>query len=201
MSAYKDLLLATNNTKKVQEIRQILGNSYTGRIFTAAEFPSVPEPEETGSTFAENAKIKSDYYWTHTGLISLADDSGLVVDALDGRPGVFSARYAETDELRITKLLTEMQLAPSSARTARFQCAICVTLSSERHLEQAGALEGYIGIIPKGAHGFGYDPIFHVGNGDRTLAELQPEEKNSVSHRAEAMKKVQADLLNALMFV
>jgi len=198
MSAVKNLLLATNNPKKIKEIREILGNEYNGRIFTAADFPELPEPEETGSTFSENARIKADYYSNHTGLISLADDSGLIVDALNGRPGVFSARYAPSEDLRITKLLAELTNVPELQRTARFACAICVAIPGRSHLEKDGTLEGHIATERKGTNGFGYDPIFLVDAGTRTLAEFSAEEKNLISHRGVAMKKIKADLLNAL---
>lgn len=198
MSAVKDLLLATNNPKKLKEIREILGNRYNGTIFCAADFPDLPEPEETGSTFEENARLKADYYATRTGLVSLADDSGLVVEALKGRPGVYSARYAETEDLRIEKLLKELADVPGPERTARFVSAMCATLPGGTRLEQRGILEGRIGYERRGANGFGYDPVFIVPPGDLTLAELTAEEKNSVSHRAQAMKKIQPALLNAL---
>ncbi len=199
MTAVNDLLLATNNSKKIQEIRQILKNGYSGRIYCAADFPALPEPEETATTFEENARIKADYYFHHTGIISLADDSGLAVDALGGRPGVLSARYADSDELRIARLLTELHNVPPARRTARFICAICITVAEGNHLEQSGKLEGQIGAAPKGEHGFGYDHIFQLENSEQTLAELTADQKNSISHRALAMKKVQADLLNALI--
>ncbi len=199
MTAVNDLLLATNNSKKIQEIRQILGIGFAGRILCAADFPELPEPEETGTTFLENARLKADYYCSRTGLISLADDSGLVVDALGGRPGVYSARYAETEALRISKLISELDDVPPPLRTARFECALCVALPGGKYIEQTGTLEGRIAHFPKGSHGFGYDPVFLVGDTESTLAELPATEKNSISHRAVAMKKIQADLLNALI--
>ncbi len=198
MSAVKDLLLATNNSKKLKEIREILGKEYTGTIYSASDFPALPEPEETGTTFEANARLKADYYCAHTGLISLADDSGLVVDALDGRPGVYSARYAETEDLRIEKLLFELKDVPDPLRTARFVCAICVSLPNGDRFEESGTLEGRIGFSRTGSFGFGYDPVFLVGTGTSSLAELLPEEKNSISHRGQAMKKIQPLLLNAL---
>ena len=198
MSAVKDLLLATNNPKKIKEMREILGSEYGGRILAAADFPEIPEPEETGATFGENARIKADFYAKHTGLISLADDSGLIVDALGGRPGVFSARYAATEELRIEKLLAELADVPDRDRTARFACAICVAIPGNAYLERTGTLEGRIGRERRGNHGFGYDPVFLVGTESRTLAEFSPEEKNLISHRGVAMKKIKADLLIAL---
>ncbi len=198
MSALNDLLLATNNPKKLKEIREILENRFSGKIYCAADFPQIDDPEETGSTFEENARLKADYYASHTGLLALADDSGLVVDALGGRPGVYSARYAPTDKERIEKLLTEVRESGSEDRSARFVCAVCVSLPDGTRLEQTGVLEGRIAFEPRGSHGFGYDPVFLVGSSTQTLAELDAETKNSISHRGQAMKKIQADLLNAL---
>ena len=198
MSAANDLLLATNNPKKVQEIRGILGSEFSGKILIAADFPQFSDPEETGSTFAENARLKAQYYATRTGLASLADDSGLVVDALGGRPGVHSARYAPTDTERIEKLLNELKDSGTTDRSARFVCAMCLCLPDSRVFEQTGVLEGEIGLEPRGCHGFGYDPVFIVKGGPSTLAELDPEVKNSISHRGQAMKKIRPDLLNAL---
>lgn len=198
MTVLKDLLLATNNSKKLKEIREILGDSYKGNIFSAAEFPQYSEPEENGATFEENARLKARYYAERTGHITLADDSGLCVDALSGRPGVQSARYAETDRLRIEKLLHELQGIPAEKRTARFQCTICVAFPDGTYFTEDGVLEGRIGTFPRGDHGFGYDPIFLVEGSDKTLAEIPANEKNLISHRGQAMKKIRANLLNAL---
>lgn len=198
MTVLKDLLLATNNSKKLKEIREILGEAYTGSIFSAADFPNFPEPEENGTTFQENARLKAVYYAERTGHITLADDSGLCVDALDGRPGVKSARYAETEQLRIEKLLQELQDVPAEKRTARFQCTICVAFPDGTYFAEDGILEGRIGTHPRGDQGFGYDPIFLVEGSDQTLAEISADQKNLISHRGQAMKKIRANLLNAL---
>ena len=199
MSAVNDLLLATNNSKKLKEIRATLGSDFTGKIFCAADFPEIEEPEETGTTFLENARIKARYYCEATGLYTLADDSGLEVDALNGRPGVRSARYADSDEARISKLLGEMKDIPDSQRTARFVCALCLAIpGSDTYVEQQGTLEGWIGTRALGENGFGYDPIFHLAETGQTLAEIDAETKNSISHRAVAMKKLYAQLIDAL---
>lgn len=195
MSAVTDLLLATNNSKKLTEIRAIVCEIVSGRILAAADFPELPEPEETGTTFAENARIKADAYCAATGLPTLADDSGLAVDALDGRPGVYSARYAPTDAEKISKLLKELEAAPPEQRTARFVCALCLSMPGGLHVEVQGTLEGTIGYEPTGSHGFGYDPVFLVTGHDKTLAELPPEVKNSLSHRAVAIQKLKTRLL------
>lgn len=199
MSAVSDLLLATNNSKKLKEIRATLGDDFTGRLLCAADFPELQEPEETGITFAENARLKADYYCTETGLITLADDSGLVVDAMGGRPGVHSARYAPSDSERIEKLLTELKDIEPENRTARFVCALCVAIPGGGiYIEEHGTMEGAIAAEPAGTNGFGYDPVFLVAGRGITLAELDPELKNSISHRGVAMKKLRAALLNAL---
>lgn len=202
MSAVSDLLLATNNSKKLKEIRATLGNDFTGRILCAADFPEFPEPEETGITFAENARIKADYYCNATGLLTLADDSGLLVDALGGRPGVHSARYAPTDQERIEKLLAELNGIAPENRTARFVCALCAAIpGGGSYIEEEGTMEGAIGLTPAGNNGFGYDPIFLVAGRGISLAELDPELKNSISHRGNAMKKLRIPLLKALQNV
>lgn len=198
MPTFQNLLLATNNVKKVKELREILGNSYNGEILTAADFPNIPDPEETGATFAENARLKAEWYQQRTGMTCIADDSGLVVDALGGRPGIYSARYAPTDAERISKMLKELDAVPADKRTARFVCALCVVTANGQILEETGTLEGRIGFAPAGDHGFGYDPIFLVHSGETTLAQLAPEEKNLLSHRGQAMKKISRHLLNAL---
>lgn len=198
MSAAKDLLLATNNPKKIKEIREILGIGYTGNILCASDYSDIAEPEESGKTFADNARLKAEYYCKHTGLISLADDSGLVVDAMDGRPGVHSARYAETEPLRIAKMLGELLGVEAKDRTARFECALCVAMPGGTLIQTHGTLEGSIAFEARGSQGFGYDPIFLVGNSDRTLAEFSAAEKNSISHRSVAMKKIEFALLDAL---
>jgi XTP/dITP diphosphohydrolase len=195
MSAVTDLLLATNNSKKLQEIRLILGEDFHGKIYAAGDFAQVNEPEETGSTFAENARLKAEHYARATRLPALADDSGLVVDALGGRPGVYSARYAPTDGEKITRLLEEMKSVPEGERSARFVCALCLSLPDGRFIEVEGTLEGSIGDAPTGNMGFGYDPVFVVASGEQTLAELEPGVKNSISHRASAMKKLRPHLL------
>lgn len=195
MSLITNLLLATNNRKKLIEMRAILQGAVSGEILSAADFPAIPEPEETGATFAENARLKAAHYCHHTGLTALADDSGLVVDALNGRPGVHSARYAPTDEERITKLLGELRGVPDADRTARFVCAIALARPDGSFVEAEGTLEGAIGHSPTGKHGFGYDPIFLVDGTEQTLAELPPDVKNSISHRARALQK-----LNTLLY-
>jgi XTP/dITP diphosphohydrolase len=183
------LLLATSNSGKIAEIQSLLSDldlQFSG----ASEFPHIESPEETGSTFSENAHLKAEYYFRKTGFPALADDSGLVVDALDGAPGVQSARYASTDELRIKKLLAELDdLNAPEPRTARFVCAICL-FGPDGPLEVEGIVEGRILREPRGSGGFGYDPIFLYPPAGKSFAELSRAEKNRVSHRANALVKL-----------
>jgi XTP/dITP diphosphohydrolase len=182
------LLLATRNYKKLEEMQAILGPAGI-EVLPSSEFPEVDEPEEHGETFAENARHKALWYSQHTGLPALADDSGLMVDALGGRPGVRSSRYAATDQERNAKLLAEMADVPAMQRTARFVCAMALADGGAVVAEAQGVFEGAIGYTLRGAFGFGYDPVFVLGDG-RHLAELPPESKNRISHRGLAMQRI-----------
>lgn len=145
--------------------------------------------EETGNTFEENATLKANEYAAMSGLMSLADDSGLEVDALDGEPGVYSARYAgqdATDADRVNYLLAKIKDVPWEKRTARFRCVIAITLPDDKIELCYGTCDGYITYAPKGTNGFGYDPIFYLPELNKTMAELTLEEKSSVSHRGKA---------------
>lgn len=204
------LLLATGNRHKVGEMDAILRGLLGGvafRTLCAADFPDVEEPEETGETFVENALIKAHSYARATGLLALADDSGLVVDALDGRPGVRSARYAETPAGRIERVLAELEGVPAERRAARFVCVAALADPRGPAHVREGRVEGRIGFEPRGAGGFGYDPIFvptaepegDPANGEgRTLAEYGEEEKNAVSHRGRALVEIAGELRRAL---
>lgn len=183
------LLLATKNAKKVKEMRAILqGAGVSLDVVSAVDFPEIPEPDETGETFEANAILKAEYYSRHSGLAALADDSGLVVDALDGRPGVHSSRYAPTDAERISRLLREMDEVPEPRRTARFRCIMALVKDGEVVAITDGALEGSIGHESRGQYGFGYDPVFEVAELNCTLAEAAPEQKNAISHRGRALE-------------
>src|SRR5262245_33677457 len=193
-SAIPPLLIATTNKGKVAEIASLLEGSGR-RAIGLEDLPQVPPPvEETGTTFVENALIKADYYHAATGLLTLADDSGLEVDALDGRPGVYSARYggeglSSADQIAL--LLEEMKDVPEEKRTARFVCGIALVgpkreTAIRRTFE--GRCEGRIAFAPHGAGGFGYDPIFIDAELGRTFAELSREEKSSRSHRGKALR-------------
>lgn len=203
------LLIATGNRHKAEEMAAILHRLLPDapfRLLTTADFPGVPEPEETGATFLENAAIKAHAYARATGALALADDSGLVVDALDGRPGVRSARYAETPEARIARVLSELEGVADEARGARFACVAALARPDGAVELREGSLEGRIVREPRGAGGFGYDPIFApvaspAGDPNatgRTLAEYSEAEKNGVSHRARALEAIADALREAL---
>lgn len=150
------------------------------------------EVEESGQTFEENASLKARYWADRTGLLTLADDSGLEVDALAGAPGVLSARYAgeeATDEERNALLLQRLAGVPAARRTARFRCVIALAEPHGRLELCEGVCEGLIASEPKGSHGFGYDPVFFLPGFGKTMAELAPEEKNRISHRSRAIAK------------
>jgi XTP/dITP diphosphohydrolase len=182
------LVLATNNDHKVRELLELLDNANNIKLQRAADFPDVAGPEENGATFLENATAKAVHYAAATGLPALADDSGLVVDALGGRPGVTSARYAPTSAERNTKLLAEMAGVPDGKRSARFVCAMVLALPSGETEATEGVLEGAIGYEERGVQGFGYDPIFHVTELGCHLAEVASVQKNAISHRGKALR-------------
>jgi XTP/dITP diphosphohydrolase len=161
-------------------------------VIGLSELPHLPPTvEETGSTFIENALIKAEHYHQQTNLITLADDSGLVVDALGGRPGIYSARYGGeglSNEQQIVKLLEELKNVPQSLRTARFVCSIALAGPGWRRTFEESC-EGLIAFEPRGSGGFGYDPIFFDPQVGRTFAELTPEEKSARSHRGKALRE------------
>lgn len=186
-------VIATHNAKKLKELKRIL----EPLGFDAVIREDLPEVEETGTTFAENALLKAESACKVTGMPAIADDSGLVVDALGGAPGVYSARYAgegATDRQRYEKLLEELREVPTEQRTARFVSAVCCVFPDEKILTAEGACEGIIAFGPKGEGGFGYDPIFLVG--ERSYAEMTAEEKDSISHRGRALAKLAQELEN-----
>jgi XTP/dITP diphosphohydrolase len=194
------LLVATHNPGKIREYQALLADLPLAVTWLDAEQIAF-DVEETGSTFAENALLKARAYAEATGLWTWADDSGLEIDALDGRPGVFSARYAgpgATDADRYNKVLAELAAFPPEAWTARFRCAVALVEPSGRaHVVEAD-FPGMITTTPRGAHGFGYDPIFYLPELGQTLAELPPEVKNRISHRAQAAQAAH-DLLLTLV--
>jgi XTP/dITP diphosphohydrolase len=190
-----EFIIATNNQKKLVELSRIL-NPLGIKAISAKEAGVVlDDVEETGTTFAENAFLKANAAFQKTGMAAVADDSGLSVDYLDGRPGVYSARYAgenATDEDRYNKLLEEMKDAPKDCRKAHFTSAICCILPNGQKIEVEGRCEGEIAFEPFGNGGFGYDPVF-IYNG-KSYAELTAEEKDAVSHRGKALRKLQSEL-------
>ena len=185
-------VIASNNKKKIAELDRIL--SPLGIYAKTAEQLGKEsiEVEETGTTFAENAELKAKAMCEHTGMPAIADDSGLVVDALGGQPGVYSARYAgegASDAEKIDKLLGELIKTGSSDRSARFECVICCYFPNGEKIFARGACEGTIGYAPRGNNGFGYDPIFFV-EGNKTFAELSDHQKDLISHRGKALKEL-----------
>lgn len=183
------IVLATGNPGKVREIRRILGELGV-EVVPQTEL-GVGDADETGSSFVENALIKARHASLMTGLPAIADDSGLVVDALDGRPGVYSARYSgagATDESNIDKLLQELEGVPDDKRTAAFHCcAVYVSADDSTSLVAEGRWPGRILAERRGTGGFGYDPVFYDPECGRTAAELGPELKNALSHRGKAL--------------
>jgi len=197
---HRDLVLATRNRHKGNELASLLADLPV-RIRTMDEFPDVPDVVEDGDTCEANAIKKARAVSDATGLMAVADDTGLEVDALDGRPGVYAARYAgpqATYEDNCRKLLGEMAGVPLDRRTARFVTVAAVALPSQTVEVMTGRLEGLISERPAGARGFGYDPVFYVPELGKTLAELSSEEKNRISHRAKAFAQVRDLLQNRL---
>ena len=192
MREHTELLVATNNKGKVGELSQLLSD-FPLRLRLLGEFPDIVEAEETGETFAENATIKALHYSARSGLLTLSDDSGLVVDALNGAPGVRSARYAGREATyaeRMSKLLGELNAAGDLKRRARFVCVIAVADPAAGTLHTfEGACEGRIARAPRGTGGFGYDPLFIPDGHDRTFGELPAEVKHTLSHRAHALQQ------------
>lgn len=181
------LVFATRNAGKLAELRAL---ARAGFEVLSAEDAKLAEVEEDRPTFAGNARKKAEAAARATGLPAVADDSGLCVDALDGRPGVYSARYAPgTDADRIAKLLGELKDVPDPKRGAGFRCALCLALPSGPVHEVEGECPGVIGRAPRGTNGFGYDPVFVLPNG-RTMAELSRDEKSAISHRGRAFEKL-----------
>lgn len=181
------LIVATNNAHKLVEFGRILAPLGI-EVHSQKEYCPDLDVEETGTTFAANARLKAEAVYKATGLMAVADDSGLCVDALDGAPGVYSARYAgenATDAQKIGKLLDEMKDVPEEKRTARFVSAICC-IGPDLLLECEGVCEGTIGYECRGEGGFGYDPIFYVDG--RSYSEMSGEEKDAISHRGRALR-------------
>jgi len=191
----KQFTVATTNPNKIHEIRSALEHLTDWQAIPQAD--TLPPVEETGSTFVENAILKAVQVSGMVDGLVLGDDSGLCVDALDGRPGIFSARYAETAGARIHRVLTEMINVPKGRRHARFICALALARNRSLIWTTEGRVEGEIGFEPSGTGGFGYDPIFRLPHLGLTMAELTLEEKNKISHRGLALQRL-AVYLNSL---
>ncbi len=200
----RHLVLATTNPGKLREIRGVLAGLDI-EVSTLQDFPGVPEAEEHGATFAENARAKALHYANATGRLVVAEDSGLEIDALDGAPGVQSARFAAAEAptypekfALIYRLLTER--SGSVGSTARFVCALALAEPARIAFEAEGRIEGHIVDPPRGTGGFGYDPIFYYPPFHATLAEVDGARKASVSHRGQAFRKLREHLLTSAEF-
>ena len=191
------LLLATNNTGKVKEFRNLLAG-IPFELVTPKEIGIVMDVDETGATYRENARLKACALATQSGLLTLADDSGIEIDALNGAPGVMSARYAgenASDAERVNFLLSKLKDVPQEKRTARFYCVIAIAHPDGKVEYCDGECKGTIAFEPSGASGFGYDPVFYLPEFGKAMAELTAEIKNRVSHRARAAQKAKMLLL------
>lgn len=188
----KKVMIATKNPGKAKEFADLF-QKYGIRVQSLLDMENSIDVEETGTTFAENAILKAETISERSGEAVIADDSGLVIDALDGRPGVYSARYAgleKNDLANIEKVLKELKGVPLEKRTARFVCVLAVAIPGEETLTFEGQCSGLITREKSGSNGFGYDPIFYLPEKGQTLAELTKQEKNLISHRAVALNQM-----------
>ena len=184
------LLVATTNTGKLREIRSLLGGSAV-ELITLRDLDPIEEPEETGATFEDNARLKALYYAARSGLTTVAEDSGLVVDGLDGEPGVRSARFLRSDASypeRFAEIFRRLAGPPAKNRAARFVCALAVVEGGAIVFEARGTVEGEIAQHARGTHGFGYDPIFYYPPYGATLADVAEDAKLAVAHRGQAFR-------------
>lgn len=196
----KTLLIATKNPGKIKEFEAMF-KKYGIIIQSLLDVDQSIDVEETGVTFKENAKLKAEQVANHFQAVTIADDSGLIVDALDGKPGVYSARYAgedKNDQANTEKVIEELQGVPYSERTARFCTVLAIAKPGKPTEYVEGYCEGFITESPQGSQGFGYDPIFYLPDYDKTMAQISREEKNKMSHRAQAMKQLEQYLPNLL---
>ncbi len=192
------LVFASSNKGKIKEMKQLL--AHTGiEVLTLTDIGFTQEIEETGTTFEENARIKALAVSRFSGLPAVSDDSGICIDALGGAPGVLSARYLGEDtpyEVKNRMVLEKLKDVPREKRTARYECCVCCVFPDGTEIVTHGTCEGLIANEPKGENGFGYDPIFLVG--DKTMAELSDDEKNRISHRAKAVNAFALELAKYL---
>ena len=189
------LVIASGNEGKIKEFQKLLEDF----PFNLLSQPFGFDIEETGKTFMENARIKAIAASKETGNISLADDSGLSVEALGGAPGIYSSRYANSDNERIEKLLAELKPFPN--RKAKFECALCIASGDKVLIEVTGFCEGIITFSKKGKNGFGYDPIFEVSGLGETFAEMNQNKKREIGHRGNAFKLLKPELQNLLTLI
>lgn len=195
-----DLLLASQNPGKLNEMRQLLGG-LPFRVLRPADLSIDEAPDETGATFMENAVIKARHYARRSGLLTVADDSGLSVDALGGGPGLYSSRFGgegASDDDRNRLLLDKLQGVPTEKRGARFTSAVAVARGEDAPFQAEETVEGRIAEEPRGPHGFGYDPVFFYPPFGRTFGEVAPEEKDRVSHRGKAFARLREFLASTL---
>ncbi len=195
MTDKNTILLATRNNGKIKELSKLLA-AFDITVVGLAQFPHLAEVEETGKSFEENALLKAAYASAGTGLVAVADDSGIVVDALEGQPGIYSARFSAepgleaTDERNNQKLLELLSGLPKQNRTARFCSVVAAVAPNGQRITAQGIWEGFVTTAPKGENGFGYDPLFLDPELGLTAAEMSPSEKNERSHRAKATQKL-----------
>jgi XTP/dITP diphosphohydrolase len=189
LATMNKIIIATRNRGKTEEIREILADLNIPISDLNDEGIGI-DIDENGESYKENALIKAREIYRLTQRVVISDDSGLEVDALGGRPGIHSARYAEDSKRRIEKLLSEMKGIPFERRRARFRCVACLFINENRYEFFEGTIEGYISEEPKGENGFGFDPVFFLKEYNRTMAEIPIEEKNRISHRARAFHKL-----------
>lgn len=195
------LLLATRNTKKLEELRRILAPKMPVEVLGLADVPAYDEVAESGATFADNALIKAVEAVKHTGLVTVADDSGLAVEALNGMPGVLSARWAgaaKNDAANLNLLLEQLADTPDERLGAAFVCAAALVTPDGSRIVREGRMPGRLIRRPRGENGFGYDPIFVAEGHQLTSAELEPAEKDAISHRGKALRELLPFIVQAL---
>lgn len=197
---HSHLLIATTNRGKLNEVRAMLDDLAVD-VETLDDFPDLPEPVEDQDTFEGNALVKARHYARLTGRLTLADDSGLEVDALGGKPGVHSARYAgdqRDDAANNAKVIAGLSGVPAAQRTARFRCALALVTGEQVVATSSGEVSGLIVDDPRGSNGFGYDPHFYVPEVGMTAAEMPPDRKNQISHRSAALRAIRPSLQQIL---
>jgi XTP/dITP diphosphohydrolase len=198
----RKLVLATHNSGKIQEFQRLIAEFVSDvQVLGLKDFPDMPDIAETGKTFIENSLLKAHGICEFTKLPTLADDSGLCIDYLNGDPGVYSARWSGVhgnDAANIEKVLSQLEGVPLSNRSAHFICEVALVFPTGNELTESGKLSGFITLSPRGTAGFGYDPIFQPVGSELTLGELAHGEKDKISHRGIAMRAIAPRILEAL---